>query len=281
MRHQRVAPVVATLGPIYRFVQTFYGGIFPLLRYFPRHPYSHDDVVECEQDFVGTVGKPKLEQFRRQLIWSHSLAIGHRSQGLFCLTHSRRVSDRAVGFCDRPSIIVRLRVAEVVLSKEVKYCLHLARISSSFRRSFPSSSLIYCALLNFLPCNFHPRLRCPCQPLKSLATMNSSSSQANTSKYLSSAAWIISPSFLHAFRNARKAEPPAKVPCTAFRASYLSVQTSSDSSCIASSSNNPDIRDCRIWPGITYSADRRSVSVNRAAFSPTVPPSPPSSVGVS
>ena len=51
-------------------------------------------------------------------------------------------SDRAIGFCGRPSIIVRLRVTEVVLSKEVKYRLHLARISSSFRRSFPFSSLI-------------------------------------------------------------------------------------------------------------------------------------------
>ena len=180
---------------------------------------------------------------------------------------------RAVGFCDRPSIIVRLRVAEVVLSKEVKYRLHLARISSSFRRSFPFSSLIYCAPLSFLPCNFHPPLRCPYHPLRSPATMNSSSSQANTSKYLFSAAWIISLSFLHAVRSARKAEPPVKVPCTAFRASYLSVQASSNSSCIASSSNNPDIRDCRIWPGITSSADRRSVSVKRVAFSPTVPPS--------
>ena len=139
------------------------------------------------------------------------------------LTAGGSPSDRAVGFCARPSIIVRLRVAEVVSSKEVKYRLHPARISSSFRRSFAFSSLIYCALLNFLPYNFHPPLRCPCQPLKSPATMNSSSSQANTSKYLSSAAWIISLRFLHAFRNARKAEPPAKVPCTAFRVSSLSV----------------------------------------------------------
>ena len=197
------------------------------------------------------------------------------------LTAGGSPSDRAIGFCDRPSIIVRLKVAEVVLSKEVKYRLHLAWISSSFRRSFPFSSLIYCAFLNFLPCNFHPPLRCPCQHLKSPATMNSSSSQANTSKYLSSPAWIISLSFFHAFRNARKAEPSAKVPCTAFRASSLSVQASSNSSWIASSSNNPDIRVCQIWPGITSSADRRSMSVKRAAFSPTVPPSPPSSVCVS
>ena len=169
------------------------------------------------------------------------------------LTAGGSPSDRAVGFCDRPSIIVRLRVDEVVLSKEVKYRLYLARISSRFRKSFPFSSLIYCALLNFLPCNFHPPLRCPCQPLKSPATMNSSSSQANISKYLSSAAWIISLSVLHAFRSARKAEPPAKVPCAAFRASSLSVQASSNSLCIASSSNNPNIRDCRIWPGVTSS----------------------------
>ena len=168
-----------------------------------------------------------------------------------------------------------------MLSKEVKYRLHLARISSSFRRSFPFSSLIYGALPNFLPCNFHPPLRCPYQPLKSPAAMNSSSSHAYTSKYLFSAVWMVSLSFLHAFRNARKAEPPAKVPCTAFRASSLSVQAFSYSSCIASFSNSPDIRDCRIWPGITSSADRRSVSVKRAAFSPTVPPSSPSSVCVS
>ena len=43
-------------------------------------------------------------------------------------------SDRASGFGDRPSIIVRLRAPEVVLSKEAKYRLHLARISSSLRR---------------------------------------------------------------------------------------------------------------------------------------------------
>ena len=65
MRHQREALIAATLGPILLFVWNFYGCVFPLLRYFPRHPYSHDDVVECEQDFVGTVGKPKFEQFRR------------------------------------------------------------------------------------------------------------------------------------------------------------------------------------------------------------------------
>ena len=160
-----------------------------------------------------------------------------------------------------------------MLSKEVKYRLHHTRISSSFRRSFPFSSLKYCALPYFLPCNFHPPLRCPYQPLTSPATMNFSSSQAYTFKYLSSAACMVSLSFLHAFRNARKAEPPAKVPCTAFRASSLSVQASSNPSCIISSSNSPDIRDYRIWPGITSSADRRSVLVKRAAFSPTVRPS--------
>ena len=140
MCHQIEAPVVATLGPIPLFVQNFYGCVFPLLRYFPRHPYSHDDPVECEQDFVGTVGKPKFEQFRRQFIGSDSLAIGHRSQGLyfFLLTTGGSPSDRAVGVCDRPSIIVRLRAAEVVLSKEVKYRLHLARISSSFIGAFRS-----------------------------------------------------------------------------------------------------------------------------------------------
>ena len=104
------------------------------------------------------------------------------------LTTGGSPSDRAIGFCDRPSMVVRLRVAKVVLSKEVKHRFHLARISSGFRRSFPFSSLIYCAPFSFLPCNFHPPLRCPYHPLRSPATMNSSSSQANTSKYLSSAA---------------------------------------------------------------------------------------------
>ena len=181
-------------------------------------------------------------------------------------------SDSAVGFCDRLSIIFLLRAVEVVLSKKVKYPLHLARISPSFRSSFPSSSLIYCAFPKFLPCNFHPPLR-PYQPLMSPATMNSSSSQTYTSRCLSSAVCMISLNFLHAFCNAREAEPPAKVPCTAFRASSLSVQACSNSPCIVLSSNSPDIRDCRIWPGITSFADRRSVSVKKTAFSPAVPPS--------
>ena len=61
MRHQKEAPVVATLGPIFLLVLNFDGCVFPLLRHFPRHPHSHDDAVECEQDFVGTGGKPKRE----------------------------------------------------------------------------------------------------------------------------------------------------------------------------------------------------------------------------
>ena len=36
------------------------------------------------------------------------------------LTTGGSPSDRAIGFCDRPSMIVRLRVTEVVLSKDVK-----------------------------------------------------------------------------------------------------------------------------------------------------------------
>ena len=83
-------------------------------------------------------------------------------------------------------MIVRLRAAKVVLSKEAKYRLHRVRIFSSFRRSFPSSS-----------------------------PMNSSSSQAYTSRDLSSAACVTSLNFLYALRNARKAEPPAKAPRTA------------------------------------------------------------------
>ena len=77
------------------------------------------------------------------------------------LTTGGSPSDRVVGFCNRLSIIVRLRAAEVVLSKEVKYRLYLAQISSIFRRSFPSSSLIYCDSSNILPCNFRSPLRYP------------------------------------------------------------------------------------------------------------------------
>ena len=121
-------------------------------------------------------------------------------------TTGRSSSDRAIGFGDKSSIIVRLRAAEVVLSKDAKHRLHLARMFSSFRSSFPSSSLIYCALSTFLPCDFYPPLRYPYQPLMSPAKVNFSSSQAYTSRYLSSAACMISLTFLHAFRNARKAE---------------------------------------------------------------------------
>ena len=51
-------------------------------------------------------------------------------------------SNRAAGFGDRLSMIVRSRATEVVLSKEAKYRLHLSRISS-IRRSYLSSSLMY------------------------------------------------------------------------------------------------------------------------------------------
>ena len=101
---------------------------------------------------------------------------------LISFTTGGSPGDRSVGFCDRPSMIDRLRAAEVVLSKEVKYRLHFARISSSFCRRFPSSSLKYCALPTFLPCNFHPPLRCPCQPVMSPDKVISSSSQAYTSR---------------------------------------------------------------------------------------------------
>ena len=122
---------------------------------------------------------------------------------------------------------IRSREAEVVLSKEVKYRLHLPRMSSSLQRSFPSSSLIYCALPTFLPCNLHPPLICPYQPFMFLALVNSMSLQAYTSRYLYSAACMISLNFLHAFRNARKEEPPAKAPRTTVRAFSLFVQASS------------------------------------------------------
>ena len=129
-------------------------------------------------------------------------------------------SDRATGFGDRPSIIIRSRVAMVVLSMEAKYRLHLARISSSFRRSFQSSSLIHCALPTFLPCNFLPPLGCPHQPFMPPALVNSPRSQAYTSRYLSSAACMTSLRFLHAFCNARKAEPPSKPPRIAVQAFF-------------------------------------------------------------
>ena len=55
MRHYRKAPVVAILGSIHIFVCNFGSDVFPLLRYLTRHPHSHDDAGEYEQDFVGTV----------------------------------------------------------------------------------------------------------------------------------------------------------------------------------------------------------------------------------
>ena len=158
-----------------------------------------------------------------------------------------------------------------MLSKEAKHRLHHARISSNFRRSFPSSSLMYCALPTFLPCNFHPLLRCPYQSLTSPANVNASSSQVYTFRYLSSAACMTSLKFLYAIHQAQKEEPPAKVPCTAVRASSLPTQAFSLSACVALSSNKPGRRDYWIWPDITSSTNHRSLSVKRATFSPTVP----------
>ena len=134
-------------------------------------------------------------------------------------------SDRATALAIGPQCI-RLREVEVVLRKEVKYCLHLPRMSSSFHRSFPSSSLIYCALPTFLPCNLHPLLRCPYQSFMSPALVNSTTLQAHTSRPLYSAACMNSLNFLHAFRNARKEELPAKAPRTTVRAFSFFVQAS-------------------------------------------------------
>ena len=147
------------------------------------------------------------------------------------------------------------RAAEVVFSEEAKHRLHLSLISSSFGRRFPFFlSLMYCALPTFLPCNLHSPLRCPYQPLMSPALVNSSSLPEYTSRCLSFATCMTPLSFLHAVRT-----------------SCLSVQAFTNSARIAVSSNQPDRRVCRIWPGITSSADRRSVSVKNIPFSPTVP----------
>ena len=143
-------------------------------------------------------------------------------------------------------MIVQLRAPEDVLSKKAKYRLHLSRISSSILRSFPSSSLMYCTLTTCLLFNPHPRLRCLYQSLMSPALAKSLSSPACTSRYLSYAACMTSPSFLHACRNARIAEPAAKMPCTVVQASSLPAQDSSNSARFALPSNNPDRWDCRI-----------------------------------
>ena len=237
---------------------------------------SHDDAVKCEQAFVGTVGRLKLEQFRRSSPGSLSGPIVLPSELSSCsvsFTTGGSPRDRAIGFGDRPSMIVLLRAVEVVLSKEAKYRLPRARISSSFRRSCPYSSLMYCALPTFLLCNFHQAYKFPYQPFMSPVLENSSSSQAYTPRYLSSAACMTSLRFLHAFRNAQKAEPPAKAPCTAVRAPFLSFQASLNWAYIALFSKNPDRRHCLVLPGITSPVERRSVSVKRVACSPTVPPS--------
>ena len=179
---------------------------------------------------MGTVAKTNFEQFRRSSSGPIALPLViHPSAGFVSFTTGGSPSDRAAGFDNnRPSMIVRLRAAEVVLNNEAKYHLHLARFSSSFRRILPFSSLIYCALPTFLPCNFHPALRCLYQPLMSPALVNSSSLQAYIYRYLSSAACMTSLRFLHAFHPAQNAELPVKAPRTVVRAFYLSVQASSN-----------------------------------------------------
>ena len=217
MRHQRQAPVVATLSSILFLCRTFMVASFPSCG---TSPVIHTATMmswNSSKISWELSESPSLSSSAGTFSEPIALPLAIDLRAFFVsLTTGGSPSDKAVGFYERPSIIVRLRAAEVVLSKEVKYRLRLARIPSSFRRSFPFSSLIYCALPNFLPCYFHLTLRCPYQPLTSPATMNSSSSQAYTSKYLSPAACMVSLSFLHAFRNAWRAETPAKVPCTAF-----------------------------------------------------------------
>ena len=169
-------------------------------------------------------------------------------------------------------MIVRSRATEVVLKKKAKYRLLLSRFTPSFRKSFLSLSMMYCALLT-LPYNPPPPLRRPYQPFMFPTLVNLSSSPAYTSRYISYAVCMTSLSVLHAFRNAQKAELPTKAPHTTIRASSLSVQASANSACIALPSNNPDRREYRIWPGITFYTDRRtSVLVKCAAFLPTIPP---------
>ena len=197
--------------------------------------------------FRGSCSKAQFGQFRRSSFGPIALQLAIELSAVFVsFKTGGSPSDRVTGFGNRPSIIVRLRAAEVVLSKEATARLHLARFSSSFRRSFPSSSLMYCALPTFLPCKFHPPLRCSYQPLMSPTLANSSSLQAYTCRYLSSVACMTSLNFLHVFHHAQKAEPPAKAPRTAVRAFYLFVQACSNLESITLFSADPDTRPCRI-----------------------------------
>ena len=165
---------------------------------------------------MGTVAKPNLGSSAGSSFGPIALQLAiELSAGFVSSKTGGYPSDRVTGFGNRPSMIVRLKAAEVVLSKEATARLHLARFSSSFRRSFPSLSLMYCALPTFLPCKFHPPLRCSYQPLTSPTLVNSSSLQAYTCRYLSSMACMTSLSFLHVFHPAQKAEPPVKAPRTA------------------------------------------------------------------
>ena len=153
---------------------------------------------------MGTVAKPNLGTSAGSPFGPIALQLAiELSTGFVSFKTGGSPSDRVTGFGNRPSMIVRLKAAEVVLSKEATARLHLARFSSSFRRSFPSLSLMYCALPTFLPWKFHPPLRCSYQPLKSPTLVNSSSLQAYTCRYLSSVACMTSLRFLHVFHPAQ------------------------------------------------------------------------------
>ena len=184
-------------------------------------------------------------------------------------------SDRATGFVDRPTIIVRSRAVEVVLSKEAKYHLHLPPISSSFRRSFPSSFLVYCALPTLLPCKFHPPEFSV--PAVHVPSFDERFEIVGVHRQIPVLCGLHDLPELSAYLPQR-AKSRATGKGTAHRCLSLfplrpdffkfGVRT-------ALSSNNPVVRqDCRIRPGMTSSADSRSVLLEkRAAFSPTVPQS--------
>ena len=165
MHHQREALVVAILDPI--LLLNFMVASF--------HPCSTSPVIHTATMMPWNASMILWELLESPSLSSSAgsssgpialpLAIDLRAFFVLFATGGSP-SDRATGFADMPSITVPLRAAEVVLSKEAKNRLHLARISLGFRRSFPRLSLIYCVLPIFLTCHFHPPLRCPYQPLR-------------------------------------------------------------------------------------------------------------------
>ena len=67
---------------------------------------------------MGTVGKPRLSSSAASSSGPIALPLAIDLRAFFVsLATGGSPSDRAVDVCDRPLIIVRLKVAEVVLSK--------------------------------------------------------------------------------------------------------------------------------------------------------------------